>query len=603
MDDNNKVFIKDMLKKTTLSDTDILIIEDDENTKIMTIRDFVSSIIKDEEVPTKYRLYSSKKIQEIIDILDDKIIDGVGGVQGDIEELETLKATKDELNRVKNDLEIELQKKIDTLEVQNQLALKRNKTDKIASSELDSSSDDVKIKMKNLSQEVIESMTGGTPIPTNKAPVGGWVTEDYADESIISKKLSESYEFVSYVKEGNINELDKHGIYILESTVIGLPKEEGDDSKAKRILYVDRAKDENFNYIKQTVMYSDSTDEHAIFKRSGSVDRIHSIQFVETHDVSTRYKIGRDMLKSDFINKGTISSGSVYLLRDEGHYYAKSTVTELPTVDDYMINVEKYEDKYIFEATKNGTDGTKYTSILYFTSGLMPVTTPWINISTSKKSKFDGKRVCIFGDGIMFGLGSDDISNKSIPALLSNKYGMKITNRAIGDATIGNYEDEQFKERSVLKQIETTPLDNMDYVIIFAGTNDWKSGKAPIGTNNYDINEIYFKGSINKCINNIAAKNPKTNVIFCTPIFRSRTNYGDNRNSDTNTVNDKYLSEFSQAMVDVCKANHLPVVNLHDMGTINKYNASVYLKDGLYPNDLGNELLASKIIGCMESNF
>lgn len=600
MDKENRIKIADLINQTNLSDTDILMIEDSINTKKITVRNFVSSIIKDNEVPTAYRLYSSLKIQNLIDELDERIVDGIGGVEGDIDDLEALSATKEELKKLKEEIDKDLETKADEELMIEQLGLMRKKTDKISASELDTSSNDSKIQPKNLSQEVINMMTGATTIPTNKAPIGGWVTEDIADSAIVSNKLKDNFRHVKDLSEGNINELTKDGWYLLGSDIIGLPKEDPEESDI-RLLNVERISD---NYIIQTVYYTVSTEEHTIYRRRCEIDRIHVTPFGEVHELSPEYRVGREMLKSDFSNNGVISSGSVFVLRDEGNYYVRKTCTDLPTNDDYMVNISNHGNYYIFTASiMDNTTCEIYKSLLYFTSGLMPVTTGWFNVSNSKKSKFDGENVCLFGDGILFGIGSDDITNNSIPAILSKKYGMKITNRSIGDATIGNYEDEQLMERSIIKQIETTPLDNMDYIIIFAGTNDWKIGKAGFSSNNTVISDKTFNGSINKCISDIAAKNPRAKVVFCTPIFRARIDIGDNKNSDTNTVNDRYLSEYASSIETVCKLNHIPVINLYDMGTINKYNSTVYLKDGLYPNDEGNNLLASKIVNAMESLF
>lgn len=595
-----KIEISDMLEKTSLSDSDLLIVEDEQNTKKMTIINFIRSIIKDNEVPTEYRLYSSYKLQSMINDLEESISEGVGNVRDRMDKLESLATTKQELK----DLQSELIKSIDS-KVSNDLFItslsgKRDKNTKITSYDLDISSDDNKIQLFNLSKEVIDYMLGATPVPTNRAPIGGWVTEDIADNAIVFNKLSEFYRYSGNIKNGNVDDLVEDGLYLLGSDVVGLPKQDSDDDNT-RILDVSRVGEK---HIIQTIYYCDDVEERPIYRRKGNVDRIHVLDFVKIMEVTDTFKIGRDMLKDDFSNNGIVTSGSIYTIREEGHYYAKSTVTELPTVDDYLVEISKHNDRYIYTAHKlNSSTCDVYESLLYFTAGMMPVTTNWYMISNSKKSKFDSKRVYLFGDGILFGLGSDDIPNKSIPALLSKEYGLKINNRAIGDATIGNYDDENLAERSIIKQIETTPLDNADYVIIFAGTKDWEIGKAEIGTNNVDINDIYFKGSINKCISDIANKNPEAKVVFCTPIFRSRIKYGDNKNSDTNTVNDKYLSEYVDAIIEVCNYNHIPVIDLYHNGSINKFNSSSYLKDGLYPNDKGNALLASKIIGGMEFYF
>ena len=600
MDDIRKIQISDMLDKNSLSDDDLLIVEDSQNTKKMTIINFVKAIIKDNDVPTEYRLYSSLKLQNMIDQMKEELEEGIGKIEGEVGEMQDNTATIKQLEELKAELDEQIGLKANTVDVTAALEGKRDKNTKIPASDLDTSSDINKIKLENLSEEVIAAMTGTTSVPTNRAPIGGWVTEDIADGAIVANKLADNYRFVATITEGNINSITKDGLYILGCEVLNLPKMFEDETDF-RILDVQRIQDD---YIIQTVYYCDDVDERPIFRRKTTVGSLYITDFIEIHEVTNVFKIGRDMLKEDYNNNGVIDSGSIYLVRNVGTYYATTNVTDLPSVDNYMVDVEKYDDRYIYTAHKMDTSTCDvYVSLLYFTAGLMPVNTQWYLVSNSKKSKFDGSRVHLFGDGIMFGLGSDDITNNSIPALLASQYGMKITNCSIGDATMGNYDDENLKERSILKQIQTAVLTDADYAIIFAGTNDWKIGKATLGTNNTTLNDTTFKGSINKVISDIAAKNINTKIIFCTPIFRARIDYGDNKNSDQYTVNDKYLIEYVDAIIDVANENHIPVVDLHRIGTINKYNHSLYLKDGLYPNDEGNKLLASKIVAGMEANF
>ena len=600
MDDIRKIQISDMLDKNSLSDDDLLIVEDSQNTKKMTIINFVKAIIKDNDVPTEYRLYSSLKLQNMIDEMKEELEEGIGKIEGEVGEIQDATATIKQLEELKAELDEQIGLKANTVDVTAALDEKRDKNVKIPASDLDTSSDINKIKLENLSEEVIAAMTGTTAVPTNRAPIGGWVTEDIADGAIVANKLADNYRFVATITEGNINSITKDGLYILGCEVLNLPKMSEDETDF-RILDVQRIQDD---YIIQTVYYCDDVDERPTFRRKTTVGSLYITDFIEIHEVTNVFKIGRDMLKEDYNNNGVIDSGSIYLVRNVGTYYATTNVTDLPSVDNYLVDVEKYDDRYIYTAHKMDTSTCDvYVSLLYFTAGLMPVNTQWYLVSNSKKSKFDGARVHLFGDGIMFGLGSDDITNNSIPALLASQYGMKITNCSIGDATMGNYDDENLKERSILKQIQTAVLTDADYAIIFAGTNDWKVGKATLGTNNTTLNDTTFKGSINQAISDIAAKNINTKIIFCTPIFRARIEYGDNKNSDQYTVNDRYLIEYADAIIEVANENHIPVVDLHRMGTINKYNHSLYLKDGLYPNDEGNKLLASKIVAGMEASF
>lgn len=79
--------------------------------------------------------------------------------------------------------------KADKSYTDEQLALKRDKSSKITSIDLDSTLDANKIKLVNLSDEVKQSMAGTTPINASVAD-SSLTTEKYADDSITAKKIN-----------------------------------------------------------------------------------------------------------------------------------------------------------------------------------------------------------------------------------------------------------------------------------------------------------------------------------------------------------------------------------------------------------------------------
>ena len=603
MSEERSIHIQDLLEKNKLDESDILIVQDTENTKQVTLRNLIISMIKDNDVPTNYRIYSSEKIQGMIDTLEKYLEKGVGLINNEVEKLQKDKVSNDTLEKLKDELQKELDDRVVAEEFNKALDGKRDKNTKLNCNDFDTSSDSAKIKLENLSEEVILAMTGNTiVIPTNKAPIGGWVREDLADGLINFNKLDPSYRFAGIIKEGNINELTEDGVYLLGSGVLGLPKMDNETEDNSRILDVTRIGD---TLIMQSVYYCNDSEDRPIFRRKGNINRLHVIDFNEVHEVTDTFKVSRNMLSDDFGDCGIIDSGSVFTIRKEGNYYATKNVKDLPEENtNFMVKVSKYNDKYVFDAQSMDTNVCNYyKSLLYFTTGQMPVTTEWFKISSTDKSKFDNKKVYLFGDGILFGLGSDDYSNKSIQAVLQNKYGMVVNNRSIGDATFGDYDDEILQEYSVLKQIQTTPLEDADYIIIMAGTNDWAIGRGPINKSDTAKNNLYFNSSINLCLERIFIANPSVKVLLCTPIFRSRIEYGDNKNSDDYSVNDKYLQDYVDCMKRVAVLNHVPCVDLLATSGINRYTASTYLKDGLHPNDIGNALLADKIYDAMNMYY
>lgn len=595
-----EIYVRDLLYKEIIDETDLMIIEDSQNTKYTTVRDFTKSIIKDDDIPTKYRIYSSLKIQEMMDDLKEYLTVGVGQVQDIAKKLDDKKEDKTKVEEIRQALIAQIELKADNSVVIDALETKRDKNTKIPATDLDTSSDDKKIKLENLSIEVLDAMVGGTPIPTNRAPKGGWVTEDIADGAIVFNKLASDYNYGGHFVEGNINEFVKSGIYTLGSNVIGLPKEKENDNEV-RLLTVEVT---GTDIIKQKVEYINDLEYRPIYRRVSTINRLRVTDFIRVEEINSKFKASRVFLSDDFNNAGVLENCDLFKVTKEGHYLAMDSVDNLPTNNrTFEVDIRKFGDRIIYQASDIANNRCDiFQSLQYYTTGHIAVNTQWINISSYSRSKFEGKTVHLFGDGILFGLGSTDIPNKSIPAILTNKYGMRIINHALGDATAGGYDDDILAERSVVTQTTLDTMADADYAVIMVGSNDWKIAKSVIGTD-LRLDDITYKGSLNLSIRTILDKNPSCKIILVSPIFRARINSGDNKNSDDYTMNDLKLHDFVDAMQDIAKYNHIPFANLYDTSCINKNNSTAYLKDGLYLNDDGQALIADKIFNAMNESY
>ena len=58
----NKLSLSELIEKTALSDEDIIVVEDDENTKRISFRNLRDSLIDDDELPSTHRINSSHKL-------------------------------------------------------------------------------------------------------------------------------------------------------------------------------------------------------------------------------------------------------------------------------------------------------------------------------------------------------------------------------------------------------------------------------------------------------------------------------------------------------------------------------------------------------------
>lgn len=597
---NVGIFITDLLEKTALDDTDLLLVEDLENTKRVMFRNLRVSLIEDNENPASYRIYSSQKVNELINLLSDKISDGVGGVQGDIEDLKKNSVTHTELNAAITEIDNKKLDKTDLTPVIEELANTRKVTDPITGADLAYGTEDEKIHIKHLGSDILDAMTGHTQVSIPSVPTGGWTGDDLANASIGALKLKKNYNFRgNYVDTtGNVNRLVESGYYEVASNVPGLPHY-GDDTDETRLVQVIRYGEDD-KWIVQRVFYKEESDEvRPYFERKGLFAKLSILEWTTHYELTAINKITSDMLGDHYNNRGIMTEGDLFEVKVDGNWLCEPEVKNLPTQDRYLVNIRTFDTRKEYEAKLADINGcVTYTCYEYYTANMSLVRTDWFNSTNVLKSKFDGKTVHIFGDGISYGLGCTDILTKAYTSILNKKYGWKIANHALADATAGNYNDDIFKESSLLTQIDTsTGLATEDevYIIIFIGAEDYRSGMAPIGNDDYK-NDTTFKGSLNTAIEKIQTKCPKARMMLITPMFRSSTEPGDNLDCDTNLVNDKYLRDFAEAMVDIGKRNHIPCLNLFDECMINKYNSGVFLNaDGVYPSDEGHALIAEKI--------
>ena len=597
---NVGIFIRDLLEKTRVDDTDVMIIEDTENTKKVMFRNLRISLVEDNESPASHRIYSSLKVQQMIDDITKKVTDGVGGVQGDIEELQKDKVSKKELDDAIAEIDEKKFDKIDINPIVEELENTRKRSDPITGKDLAYGTEDEKIHIKHLGSDILDAMTGKTQVSIPSVPTGGWTGDDLANESIGAIKLKKNYNFRGNYQDtdGNVNRLVYSGYYEVASSVPGLPHY-GDDTDETRLVQVIRYGD-NDKWIIQRCFYKEESDEiRPWFERRGLFAKLSILEWIPHYEITTNNKVASDLLSDHYNNRGKMTEGDLFEVDVDGNWLCEPEVKNLPTEDRYLVNIRTFDDRKEYEAKLADVNGcVTFTCYEYYTSNMGLVRTDWFNSTNILKSKFDGKTIHIFGDGISYGLGCTDVLTKSYTSILNKKYGWVISNHALVDATAGNYNDEIFEQSSLLTQIDrSTGLATEDevYIMIFIGAEDYRSGMAPIGNDDYN-NDTTFKGALNLAIEKLQTKCPQARLMLVTPIFRSSTEPGDGLDCDTNLVNDKYLREFADAIMDIAKLNHIPCIDLFNTCMINKYNSGIFLnEDGVYPSDKGHAMIAEKI--------
>ena len=597
-DNESSIYIDELLEKTTVDDSDILIIEDTDNTKKVSFRNLRLALIEDNETPASHRVYSSSKVEEMINTVKADIKKSIGSLNETIQQIQASSVTESKLMEEVNRLDDAKAEKSELPPILEELSNTRKTTDKITSDDLAYGSEAEKIHLKHLGSDILDAMTGKTQVSIPSVPVGGWVTEDIANAAITSQKLSKDFLYKNSTVTSDVNRLVETGIYVVPSDANGLPHY-GDDENESRRLDVYRY-GENGKYICQRVYYHSYTDEvRPFFERKGLFNKLSTLEFVAHFEVTTNNKVESDLLGDNYDNRGSISNISVFDITADGNYLCDNTVTNLPTADTYIVSVKSFKNRREFDAKKILPSGVMaYTCYEYYDSANVLNRTAWINNESIAKSKFDGCQLHIYGDGISYGLGASDIVNTSFAGILKNKYGWSVYNHSLSDATAGDYDDEILQQSSILTQIDrTTGLGSTDnvYILIFIGSEDYRCGKAQIGTDELRNNTTY-KGALNSAIEKILTRAPKAKIILMSPLYRASTEPGDGFNGDTNIVNDKTLREYAAAMKSVAEYNHIPFIDAYNECMINKYTYPQYLtSEGVYLNDTGHSMVAEKI--------
>ena len=593
---SNDVSIEELENVTEVEDSALFIVQDSQNTKTINLTSLRRNLISDGDIPSDTKIYSSEKIQSMIKDHEDKLNAELAETNTTLDSVVQNYAKTETVNNQIQEIKDTLFTTEDKKEIEEALDLKRDKAIPIMSSDLDKSSDAARIHMDNLGEDVLSAITGETPVSLVKSPEGGWTTESYANKSITADKLSSSYRYRGIISEGSINDIVDDGVYVLGPQVEGVPKYSDDDVEDKYLIVTLFGRNKEF--IEQRVEYIYQTEDRPFYIRKGKRLTLPSLSFVARYTVTDTFRLNVDMFGDVLTDRGVIESGSIFDHTAEGNYKVLAGVENMPTTtDEYFVTITKSHDYYIYEAKLNSINSCViYVCYVHLNEYGITVATNWFKITSINKSKFDNQRIHIFGDGIAYGHTDSNVADSSTtyPSLLFSEYGFRVFNHAQNDATVGNYGVKTIEERSVLTQIQNTSFEDNDFAIIFAGTNDFKIGSCPLG-NDSDERDTTFKGSLNLAIRNIFEKNKTIRLLIITPLFRSRMDSGDNRDSDTTRISGRMLKDYSDAIKTVSEINHIPVLDMYGSGLINKYNSEHWLYDGLYLSQSGHSMFATML--------
>lgn len=222
------------------------------------------------------------------------------------------------------------------------------------------------------------------------------------------------------------------------------------------------------------------------------------------------------------------------------------------------------------------------------------------------KDTFSGKKIICIGDSITYGYGV----SKGYVQRLGEKLGMTVINKGLSGSVLctGGH------RTCNIGKLSDSGYDSADYVTILMGINDFDQAKNDYyklgNIDSTDTSTIY--GAVKYWCDTIMNLKKTTNAkfYFMTPIItswnNSVTSIKDWNQSKTN-VHGYTLRDLSKAIIEVCAAYEIPVIDLNLYSGLYYYNSenenvTLYGGDGIHPNDDGHEIIANSIIEALMLN-
>lgn len=496
-----------------------------------------------------------------------------------------------------------------------------------------------KLLPKHLSEEVLKMLTGDAPI--NAVPADGSITTiKLADNTVSRKKLDNQFSLNGNIPNGtDLQTIVDEGVYF------GQPN--GSYSNMPSGLSASR-----FFELRVTVLSTSWAIQTIVDFTNPGVSWRKTIHRTNISGVNNKWEsgatlmassVGRDKLADNFNNNGNLASGT-----DLNSIYKPGVYLGIGTYDYENIPDELIGHSFVMNVYTGGAVSSFIVQEL--TKTINPNgfyrrlnTNPnqaaeWQKHSATGASVdgkyFSGKTILMFGDSIT--------ENGNYPELIGSYLGANIKKAGFGGCRMGQHtqsgngllydkmcmhkladyiEMGDFSElvqasedlvravgddnRPQSNMLNSLDFNTVDYITVFFGTNDFGSSDGVIIGSNNDIDGTTFKGSINKTIKKITTTYPHVKLMFITPFYRDRIITGDGLNSD-DSPNDRglYLQDYVDAIKEVCRIHHIPVLDMMENSGINRYNQAHFLADGLHPSmPEGYEHVARKINSFIESEF
>lgn len=223
--------------------------------------------------------------------------------------------------------------------------------------------------------------------------------------------------------------------------------------------------------------------------------------------------------------------------------------------------------------------------------------------------------------GLTVGFLGDSITAGSSASTSANRYTSKFCeiaectekNLGIGGTCLANNTKNGASANRFLTRVTSANMSNLDFLFISGGTNDFsydakavgdhfaeetREGNTYIGTKvrvaNPD-NET-FSGALHELILAIRELKPNMPIVYINMLTRNEYGSPARPSSRECNANGNYLSDFNDAIADICAFYSIPVFDVRNHFPNDFYSSTTYCaSDHLHPNDKGHLALAQAL--------
>ena len=319
------------------------------------------------------------------------------------------------------------------------------------------------------------------------------------------------------------------------------------------------------------------------------------------------------------VNGRTIYTSAIRFIEEYDAYGVALKYTDLSNAtstvtldaDTKYIRVT-YEENFAYKAMVSEVELSKYEPY--------SIQVPFI----ASKTRFSQKNMICFGDSITASVEEREISNWCM--YVSDALGIKTTNVGLWSARVANvgadavrnafslprlvdsilsgdwsvqdivYQTPGYEQHGQqLDKLKNVNFEEVDYISISLGTNDLASD-TPFEIEGEPLNPNSVNGAFRYAISKLLTQYPHIKFIITTPIYRFEPSTGEDYMN-----NGRGIQDFVNDYLALGKELRVPVINMFNEISVNKYNKDYYWGtnggDGLHPNHLMKELMGSKIAG------